>query len=91
MKTFNILIKQYIFYCLITYFNILIVLSVEKKTDSKNPKFVKTKKGRIMVSSLCLVSNCKKSRFIKNKEASGLLSSLGTKTFLRRSSFVLRM
>ena len=68
------------------YFNILVVLSVEKKTDSKNPKFVKTKKGRI--SSLYLVSNRKKSRFIKNKEAGGLLSSLGTKTPLRRSSFV---
>ena len=73
------------------YFNVLIVLSVEKKTDSKNPKFVKTKKGRIMVSSLYLVSNRKKSRFIINKEAGGLLSSLGTKAPLRRSSFVLRM
>ena len=48
------------------------------KTESKNPKVVKTKNGRIMVISNCAV--CSSKRFIKEKEASELLSSLGIKT-----------
>ena len=48
-------------------------------TESKNPKVVKTKNGRIMVSSKCLVCNSKKSIFIKEQEASGLLGSARNK------------
>ena len=55
-------------------------LKCREKTDIKNRRFVKTKHGRIMVSSNC--GNCggKKSRFIKQQEASRILSSLGVGT-----------
>ena len=61
-------------------------------TESKNPKVVRTRNGRIMLLSKCEVCVSKKSKFIKEQEASGLLSSLEIKTLLskiRRSSFVL--
>ena len=51
-----------------------------KNTESKNPRVEKTKNGRIMLSSTCVVCNSKNSRFIKEQEASGLLSSLRIKT-----------
>ena len=35
-----------------------------KKTWSENTKGVKTKKGRIMLSSKCAECDCQKSRFI---------------------------
>ena len=57
-------------------------LKCRKNTESKNPKVEKTKNGRIMLSSTCVVCNSKNSRFIKKQEASGLLSSLGIKTSL---------
>ena len=50
-----------------------------KNTESKNQKFVRTKNGRIMLLSICLVRASKKSKFIKQEEASELLSSLGKK------------
>ena len=37
-----------------------------KNTETKNPKVVKTKKGRIMLSSKCAVCNSK--TFIKKQE-----------------------
>ena len=37
----------------------------EQNTKSKNPEFVKTKKGRIMISSNCAVSGSLKYKFIK--------------------------
>ena len=52
----------------------------KKNTESKNPKVVRTKNGRIMLLSKCEVCNSKKTKFIKQQEASGLLSSLGIKT-----------
>ena len=55
-------------------------LKCRKNTESKNPRVEKTKNGRIMLSSTCVVCNSKNSRFIKEQEASGLLSSLGIKT-----------
>ena len=55
-------------------------LKCRKNTESKNPKVVKTKKGRIMLLSKCAVCDNKKSKFIKEKKASRLLSSLRTKT-----------
>ena len=43
-----------------------------KNTESKNPKVVKTKNGRIK-SAVC---DCKKFEFIKKQEAKQLLSKL---------------
>ena len=51
----------------------------KKNTESKNPKVVKTKNQRIMLSSKCAVCDSKKSKFIKEQEVPGLLSSLGIK------------
>ena len=72
-------------------------LKSRKNTESKNPKVVKTKNGRIMLLSKCTVRNSKKWKFIKEQESRGLLSSLGMKTPLSKiplvgqSSFVLRV
>ena len=46
-----------------------------ENTESKNPKVVKTKNGRIMVSSNCMVCGSEKPKFIEKQEASSLLSS----------------
>ena len=59
-------------------------LKCRKSTESKNPKIVRTEKGRIMLLSNCVVCNSKKSKFIKEQEASELLSSLGIKTPLNK-------
>ena len=71
-------------------------LKCSKNTESKNPKVVRTKNGRIMVLWKCEVCNSKKLKFIKQQEASGLLNSLGIKIPLNkipfmRFSFVLRV
>ena len=55
-------------------------LKCRECTESKNPKGVRTKNGRIMVSSHCTICNV--------QEASGLLSSLGIKKLLSLISFV---
>ena len=55
-------------------------LKCRKNTESKNPKVVKTKNGRIMITSNCAVCGSKNLRFIKEQEASGLLSSLVIRT-----------
>ena len=60
----------------------LTVWSVEKKTESKNPKAVRTKNGRITLLSKCAVCKCKKSKFLKEQEAMGLLRSVGIRTLL---------
>ena len=57
-------------------------LKCRKKTESKTPKFVRKKNGRIMLLSKCAGCDSKKSKFVKKQEASGLLSSLGIKTSL---------
>ena len=57
-------------------------LKCRKNTESKNPKFVRRKNGRIMLLSKCAGCDSKKSKFVKKQEASGLLSSLGIKTSL---------
>ena len=41
---------------------------------------MRTKNGRIMLLSKCVVCDSKKSKFLKEQEASRLLSSLGIKT-----------
>ena len=51
-------------------------LICRKNIESKNPKVVRTKNGRIMVLSKCAVCNSKKSKFVKEQEARGLLSNL---------------
>ena len=45
---------------------------------------IKTKNGRLVLSSKCAVYGSKKSRFMKEQEAEGLLSSLGIKTPLSK-------
>ena len=59
-------------------------LKCRKNTESKDPKLVRTKNGRIMVLSKFEVYNSKKLKFIKQQEASGLLSSLGIRTPLNK-------
>ena len=54
-------------------------LKCRENTESKNPKIVRTKNGRIMLLSKCEVCAGKKSKFIKEHEPSGLLSRLGIK------------
>ena len=57
-------------------------LKCTKNTESKNPKAAKTKNGRTILSSNCVVCSSKKSRFVKEQEPSGLLSSLSIRTLL---------
>ena len=40
-----------------------------KNPESKNPKVVKTKNGKIIFLSKCVVCNSKKSKFIKEQQA----------------------
>ena len=63
-------------------------LKCRKNTESKNPKVVKTKNGRIMLLLKCAVCDSKKSKFIKEQEAIRSLSSLGIKTPLRKIPLV---
>ena len=56
----------------------------KKDTENKNPKVFKTKNERLILKSVCSVSNKTKSRFIIKNEGSGLLSSLGIKTPLSK-------
>ena len=55
-------------------------LKRRKNTESKNPKVVRTKNGRIMLLSKCSVCNSRKSKFLKEQEPRGLLSSLEIRT-----------
>ena len=64
-------------------------LKCRRNTESKNPKALKTKNGRIMLLSKCSVCDTKKWRFIKEQEASGLLGSLGIKTLLGKIRLVI--
>ena len=63
-------------------------LKCRKNTESKNPEGARTKNGRIMLISNCVVCVSEKSKFIKQQEASGLLSSSGIKTPLSKDPFV---
>ena len=63
-------------------------LKCRKNTKSKNPEVVKTKNGRVMLLSQCVVCNSKKSKFLKEQEARGLLSSLGIRTPLSHILFL---
>ena len=51
-------------------------LKCRKDTESKTPKVVRTKNGRVILLSKCAVCNSKKSKFLKEQEAKRLLSNL---------------
>ena len=59
-KSWNYILKQ----CYIT------IWKVEKYTDSKNPKVVKTKKKRMFLSK-CALCDSKKLKFTKEQETRG--------------------
>ena len=58
---------------------------MSKNTEYKNPKVVRTKNGRIMLLSKCVVCNGRKSKFLKKQEAKGLLSSIGIRAPLSQT------
>ena len=68
----------------------LIVWSVEKNRESKNPEVLRTENGRIMLLSKCSGCKSKNSKFLKEQETRGLLSSLGIRTPLDEQIFVSR-
>ena len=43
-------------------------LKCREKTDSENPRVIKTNKGRLMILSKCAMYDSKKSKFIKEEE-----------------------
>ena len=45
---------------------------------------IKTKSGRLALSSKCAICGSKKSRFMKEQQAEGLLNNLGIKTPLSK-------
>ena len=59
-------------------------LKCKNNTKNKDAKVIKTKNGRLMLSSKCAVCGSKKSKFMKEQEAKGLLSNLGIKTPLSK-------
>ena len=63
-------------------------LKCRKNTDSKNPKVVRTKHGRIVLLLKSSVCNSKKSKFLKEQEAQRLLSSIEIKTPLSQITFL---
>ena len=63
-------------------------LKCRKNTNNKDAKMIKTKNGRLALSSKCIVCGSKKSRFMKEQEAKGLLSNLGIKTPLNKISLL---
>ena len=46
---------------------------------------MKTKNGRILLSSKCAICASKKSKFMEKQEAKGLLSNLGIRTPLSKT------
>ena len=79
MEGFSLFMKQYYH---------IIVWSVEKNTESKNPKVARTKNGKIMLLSNCVISDSKKSKFLKHQEAGGLLSRFRIKAPLSKIPLV---
>ena len=59
-------------------------LKCKRNTKNIDSKIVKTKYGRLALSSKCIVCSSKKSRFMKKQEAKGLLSNLEIKTHLSK-------
>ena len=65
---FKLCMKKMLCYCL--------KCKCKKNTESRNPKVVKNKNGRIMLLSKSSVYNSKKSKFLKEQEPKALLSNL---------------
>ena len=59
-------------------------LKYKKNTKNIDAKMLKTKNGRLSLSSKCAVCGNKKSRFMKEQEAKGLLNNLGIRTPLSK-------
>ena len=59
-------------------------LMYKKNTENRAAKMVKTKNGRVNLSSKCAICGNKKSRFIKEQEANGILSSVCIRTPLSK-------
>ena len=59
-------------------------LKCKKNTKNIDAKLIKTKNGRLNLSSKCAVCGSKKSRFMKEQEVEGLLSNLGINTPLSK-------
>ena len=59
-------------------------LKCRKNTESKKPKIVKTKNGRIILLSKCAVCDTNKLKFIKDQWASTFVNSWGIKTSLSK-------
>ena len=70
----NIIKRNMLTYC----------LRCRKDPENKNAKMVKTKNGRLALSSKFAVCGSKKLRFIKEQETEGLLCNLGTKATLSK-------
>ena len=51
-------------------------LKCKRNTKNQDAKMIKTKNGRLVLSSKCVVCDSKKSRFMNEQEAKGLLSNL---------------
>ena len=56
-----------------------LTLKCKRNTDNKDAKMLKTKNGKLMLSSKCAVCGGKKSTFMEEQEAEGSLSNLGIK------------
>ena len=67
---------------------LLYCLKCRENTESKNPKFVKSKNERIMLLSNCALCDSEKFRFIKEQEGSGLWISLVINTPLSTIALV---
>ena len=59
-------------------------LKCKRYTNDIDAKTLKTKNGRLILSSKYVVCGSKKSRFMKEQEAEGLLGNLGIKTPLNK-------
>ena len=63
-------------------------LKCRKNIKSKTPNVARTKNGRIMLLSNCVIWDNRKSKFLKQQEVSGLLSSYWIKTPLSKIPLV---
>ena len=63
-------------------------LKCRKNIKSKTPNVARTKNGRIMLLSNCVICDNRKSKFLKQQEVSGLLSSYWIKTPLSKIPLV---
>ena len=59
-------------------------LKCKTNTENIDAKMIKTKNGRLNLSSKCSVYGSRKSRFIKEQEEEGMLSNLYIKTPLSK-------